>query len=423
MTFSDKSVKAEKPNPGQTKPRDVRENQGDGFGLTVFPSGKKSFIFFYHFAGRKRRMTIGQYPHCSLAEAKRIHRAALSLLESGNDPALERHKSEQEARNASTVKWLVDEYLDKWAKPRKRTWQEDQRILYKDIIPIWGKRKANDIARREVIDLLDRIKDRGAPIIANRTLATIRRMFNFAIERDIIPHSPCVMVKAVAKENRRDRCLTEDEIKALWLALNHASQAATSNDDIKMSEATKLALKLQLVTAQRKGEIVRIEWSDIQLNDRWWTIPAAKAKNGVLTRVYLSNLAMGLLTRIKELSGDSKWAFPAPSGETHITPDSISRAINRSTFDGLEHFTPHDLRRTAATHMCAIGIPRLVVSKILNHVDNSITAIYDRHSYDTEKTNAIEAWGRKLGQIIGGGAANNASNVINFAAAAKIKSI
>lgn len=196
--------------------------------------------------------------------------------------------------------------LEKWAKPRKRTWKEDHRILYKDINPAWGKRKANDITRREVIDLLDIIKARGTPIIANHTLATIRRMFNFAIERDIIPHPPCTMVKAVAKENRRDRCLNENEIKTLWLALGHPLPEEASKNDIKMSEATKLALKLQLVTAQRKGEIVRIEWSDIDLGSRWWTIPAAKAKNGNLTRVYLSDLAMELLTRTKELSDDSQ---------------------------------------------------------------------------------------------------------------------
>lgn len=419
MTFTDKFVKSLKPKEGQAKPYDIREMSGNGFGVTVFPSGEKSFIFFYQFGGRKRRMTIGRYPHCSLADAKRIHREALTLLESGKDPALVKRTSEQEARNASTVQALIEEYLEKWAKPRKRTWKEDQRILYKDINPAWGKRKANDITRREVIDLLDKIKARGAPIIANRTLATIRRMFNFAIERDIIPHSPCVMVKAVAKENRRDRCLTENEIKILWQALDHPQQIESG--DIKMSEATKLALKLQLATAQRKGEIVRIEWSDIQLGERWWTIPATKAKNGVLTRVYLSDLAMTLLARIKELSGDSKWAFPAPSGATHITPDSISRAINRSTFEGLEHFTPHDLRRTGATHMCGMGIPRLVVSKILNHVDNSITAIYDRHSYDTEKKSALDAWSKKLTLIISPD--KLPSNVIDLSTPSKIRAL
>jgi integrase len=401
MTFSDKFVKALKPKEGQTKPYDIREKSGDGFGITVFPSGKKSFIFFYQFGARKRRMTIGKYPRCSLADAKRIHREALTSLEGGKDPAMEKHDQKIDERDASTINALIEIYLEKWAIPRKKTWKEDRRILFKDIKPIWGKRKAKDIKRREVIDLLDKIKERGAPIIANRTLATIRRMFNFAIERDIIEHSPCIRVKAVAKENRRDRCLTEAEIKILWLALEHPHQDKDYQEMIKMSEASKLALKLQLATAQRKGEIVSIEWSDLDLNTRWWTIPASKAKNGNLSRVYLSDLALELLARIKELSGDSKWAFPAPNKKTHITPDSLSRAINRTIIKDLEYFTPHDLRRTGATHMCGMKIQRLVVSKILNHADNSVTAIYDRHSYDAEKAHALEAWGRKISQIIG----------------------
>ena len=345
-------------------------------------------------------MTIGRYPHCSLGDAKRIHREALTMLESGKDPAQVKRQQEIVARDSSTIEGLIDEYIEKWAKPRKRSWKEDQRILNKDIKPLWGKRKAADITRREVIDLLDKIKDRGAPIIANRTLACIRRMFNFGIERDILPNSPCTVVKAVAKENRRDRCLTSDEIKNFWQSLDQTEIPEDSELDVKMSESTKLALKLQLVTAQRKGEIVSLEWSEIDTTTRWWSIPASKAKNSHPNRVYLSDLAMALLDRVKAISGDSKWAFPAPGSASHVTPSSLSRALNRSTFEELEHFTPHDLRRTAATHMTGIGIPRLVVSKILNHVDSSITSIYDRHSYDAEKKHALEAWGKELNQII-----------------------
>jgi integrase len=114
----------------------------------------------------------------------------------------------------------------------------------------------------------------------------------------------------------------------------------------------------------------------------------------------LSDLAIELLDQIKTLSSNSKWAFPSPTSDSHVAPLSLSRALNRSTFEKLEPLTPHDLRRTGATLMTAIGIPRLVVSKILNHVDSSITSIYDRHSYDSEKKQALEAWGRKLKQLI-----------------------
>lgn len=198
-----------------------------------------------------------------------------------------------------------------------------------------------DITRRDVILLLDKIKESGAPIAANRTLACVRRMFNFAIEQDIINSSPCVAVKAPAKENQRDRCLSTDEIKIIWNNLDgkildeDANAKANSDDkvDIKMSPAGRVALKLQLATAQRKGEIVSMEWDEINLDTNWCTIPTSKAKNGQSHRVYLSPLALELLQQAKALAGKSRWVFPSPHGKTHIAPTALSRALNRSTFE------------------------------------------------------------------------------------------
>jgi integrase len=217
-------------------------------------------------------------------------------------------------------------------------------------------------------------------------------MFNFAIERDIIESTPCYAVKAPTKENRRDRVLTEEEIKVFWHGLDNAS----------MFEISKLALKLQLVTGQRKGEIVSAEWQDFDLQNRWWTIPAAKAKNNVLHRVPLSLLALQILQELKKHSSGSAWLFPSPKGNTHIIATAIDHALrkNLDKFKDAKPFTPHDLRRTAASHMTALGIPRLVVSKLLNHVENSVTAIYDRHSYDKEKREATILWDEKLFAII-----------------------
>jgi integrase len=402
--FTDKKIKSLKP---KDHIYDVREK--NGFAIRVFPSGEKSWVFIYTFSGRKRRMTLGDYKITSLADARIKHHDAYKLLKAeGKDPAQLKMQQGKDDRDSFSVENLVKEYITKWAKPRKRSWAEDDRILNKDILPSWRLRKAKDITRRDVILLLDKIKERGAPIAANRTLACVRRMFNFAIEQDIINSSPCVAVKAPAKENQRDRCLSTDEIKIIWnnldgIILDEQDNAKAANDDkvdIKMSLTTKIALKLQLVTAQRKGEIVSMEWSEINLDTNWWTIPAAKAKNGQSHRVYLSPLALELLQQAKIVAAKSRWIFPSPHAKAHISPTALSRALNRSTFEKpVAYFTPHDLRRTAATHMTAMGISRLVVSKILNHVESSVTAIYDRHSYDNEKTHALESWWRKLLEI------------------------
>lgn len=404
--FTDKMIKALKP---KHYIYDVREK--NGFAIRVFPSGEKSWVFIYTYSSRKRRMTLGDYKTTTLAEARIKHHDAYKMLKSEDkDPALVQALQRAESRDSSTISGLIDEYIEKWAIPRKRSWKEDKRILDRDIKPAWGNRKAKDITKRDVVLLLENIIKRGAPIAANRTFACVRRMFNFAVERDILNSTPCATIKAPAKENQRDRCLSAQEIIDFWHGLETAP----------MSEASKLALKLQLVTAQRKGEILGAEWDEINFETRWWTIPESKAKNGITQRVPLSELAIDLLNQIK-MNNKLDWLFPSTINNQPIRGESIDRAIRRSDTHfqkrKIKHFTPHDLRRTAATHMTEMGISRLVVSKILNHVDSNITAIYDRHSYDAEKRNALEAWGNKLKQLLN--SSEVASSVIDINSAKK----
>ncbi|MFZ5447055.1 MAG: tyrosine-type recombinase/integrase [Thermodesulfobacteriota bacterium] len=385
--FTDKKIQNLKP-----KAQRYEEWEGNGFGVRVSPKGIKSFVFIYRFEGKPRRLTLGNYPTMTLADAHEAHAKAVKKLEKGIDPGAETVSERQEERKAPTVAHLVEEYMEKWAKTRKRSWKEDDRILKKDVLPTWGHRKAKEISRRDVIRLLDDIFDRGAGIMANRTLAVVRKMFNFAVSRDIVSVSPCLAVRAPAPEQRRDRVLTTDEIRALWQGLAGAKM---------MAEGTKLAIKLQLVTAQRKAEIVSAAWDEIDLTEKWWTIPPEKAKNKMAHRVPLSPLALELLERAKDFSGNSSWVFPSPRTDRHITPEAVDHALRRPGLNALGFsFVPHDLRRTAASHMTGMGISRLVVSKILNHIERGVTAVYDRHSYDREKRQALESWGSKLKSII-----------------------
>lgn len=379
-----------------------------GLGVRVSPKGRKSFVYLYRYEGKARFLTLGDYPRMTLADAHRAHAEAMKKLEQGIDPGAATVNERKEERKAPTVAALADEYIERWAKPRKKSWKVDLRILQKDVLPEWGRRKAKDITRRDVKDLLNKVLDRGAPIGANRLLALLRKMFNYAVdELEIIITSPCLKIKSPASENRRDRVLTTDEIYAFWNGL----------DEARMAEGTKLILKLQLVTGQRKGEIVSAAWEEIDLTDRWWTIPAKQtmlrlthnvedglAKNKLAHRVFLAPMAVELLQRVKALSGDSPWLFPSPRGNKPITGAAVDHAL-RLALNSLEmeHFTPHDLRRSAATFMTgSCGIPRLVVSKILNHAEPHITSIYDRASYDKEKQMALRTWGRKLQSIIEG---------------------
>jgi integrase len=156
--------------------------------------------------------------------------------------------------------------------------------------------------------------------------------------------------------------------------------------------------------------------AEFDLEDSVWTIPAERSKNGQAHRVPLSPLALSLIAEAREHAGDSPWLFPSPRGEGPIAPPAVNRAVYKSlpSID-LADLTPHDLRRTAASFMTSLGIFRLVVSKILNHVEQGITAVYDRYGYDAEKRHALEVWAAHLEEILSGKAA--ASNVVSLARA------
>lgn len=176
--------------------------EGRGFGIRVFPSGIKSWVYMYRFDGKAKRITFGNYPNMSVAQAHAAFGKALADLEKEIDPGATIVNLNKENRLAPTVETLALEYIEKWAKPRKRSWEEDERMLTKDVIPHLGKQKAKNVSRRDIVMLLDKVLERGSPIAANRTLAVVRRMFNFAVERDIIPNTPCYGFKAPTKENR-----------------------------------------------------------------------------------------------------------------------------------------------------------------------------------------------------------------------------
>lgn len=393
MKFNDRSIKALKPG---SKRKIYWESCSHGIGnlgIRVSPVGRKAWIFMYRFDNRARMLTLGVYPKMSVAQAHAACGAAINKRLHGEDPACISVEQNQKARAALTLTDLTNEYIEKWAKVRKKSWRADLRTFNFDVIPKWGRRKANTITRRDVIALLDGIVARGSPIQANRTLAIVRKMFNFAVSRDLLPASPCAAIMKPSPEKTRDRVLTPVEFEEFFLKLPKA----------RMGCLVTLALHLQIFTAQRCGEVVSAEWSEFDLDARWWTIPSSKAKNKLSHRVPLSSQAIELIKQICEISGSSDWLFPSPKGDTCMTVRAVARAIRRNEAHfAIPHFTPHDLRRTAASHMTSMGISRLVVSKILNHAESGVTAVYDRHSYDREKKEALDLWGQRVEQITKG---------------------
>lgn len=173
-----------------------------GLTMRVGPK-KKVWAYRYRVKGdpAMKRRDLGTYPAMSLADAREAARRLQVEIDKGNDPAAQ-HRAD---RQAETIEWLCGEYIERYAKPNKRTWKTDQQRLELDVIPRWGKRKIHEVKRRDVIALLDAIVDRGSAVQANRVLATIRKMFNWALSRDLLDATPCAQVKAPTKESKRPR--------------------------------------------------------------------------------------------------------------------------------------------------------------------------------------------------------------------------
>ena len=368
---------------GPAPRRDIRwDDTLSGFGLRIYPTGKKAFVLSYRSGGRKRLLTIGQYGPITLAEATNRAKKTLATVLDGDDPVEARRAKAQ----AATVNELAREYIDLYAKRHKRTWEKDEAALQKDVLPVLGVQRLENVNRRDIATLLDRIVQRGSPVQANRTLACVRRMFNFAVERGLMDVSPASHIRAPSPEKPRMRVLSDDEIAAFWQALH---------EDTVISEPMRRAMALILLTAQRPGEVAGMRADEI--DGHWWTIPAERAKNGIEHRVPLTETA---LAKINE--SPTYYIVSAKPGRP-LGVSSIDRALKRLINQkGWDSFTPHDLRRTAATRLGELGFNRLIQDKILNHKDNSMGGIYDRYSYDNEKRAALDAWDRKLRQIVTG---------------------
>ncbi|AMV72224.1 integrase, bacteriophage P4-type [Desulfuromonas sp. DDH964] len=322
------------------------------------------------------------------------HGAAWQDLGKGVDPGLTKLSAAAAERKAPTIKQLVAEFIEKGLKAKgNRTWPEYKRSLEKDVVMVWGERKAKEIKKRDVVLLLEGIVERGSPNQSMQVFKQIRRMFNFAVERDILEFTPCAQVKPLVKENNKDRYLTAEEIKVFWDNLPLCG----------MTDAMRRALLLVLVTGQRPGEVIGAHSAEI--DGEWWTIPAGRSKNKREHRVYLTPLARGLFQNLGQ-----GYLFPSPrltkeGGVRPIEVNAMAHAL-RPAFKNnpftevcdlpLKPFTPHDLRRTAATHLAVMGYADEIIGAVLNHTRPGVTAIYNRHRYAKEIQVALGAWEKTL---------------------------
>jgi len=241
-----------------------------------------------------------------------------------------------------------------------------------------------------VIDLLDGIVEAGKPIAANRTFAAVRKLFNWAVARDIIPTSPCAGVKAPSPERARDRILNDEELRFVWLAAD------------AMGGPFGPLIKLLILTAQRRDEVAKMQWSELNLRAALWTLPGVRTKNNEPHQVPLSDHALAVLTALPGIA-NSDFVLT-----TSGTAPARGYARNKRKLDSLlpedmPAWRLHDLRRTATTGLARLGIDLPVIEKILNHRSGSfagIVGVYQLHSAATEKATALQRWGNHVEQLV-----------------------
>ncbi len=415
MKLTDRAIRSAKV-PADLNQIELRDDQVRGLVLRVYSSGVKVWFVFYRRKedNRRRILKLGDYPGVSLAKARKLAEIQLGTIATGEDPQAEREAA-RERSGAETVAELASRYLGEYAKVHKRPkgFKMDRWQLATYVLPQWGERAIDEITKQNVRQLVQALADgklaaNGKPTtVAPRNLrAVLSKMFDWATEQGLLPGNPAAGVKLPArvrehhKKGGRDRVLSDEEIAVLWGELDGLDAFSRSRGRVPVSAA---AFRLILLTGQRPGEVLAMRWADIE-DGAWWVIPAEVAKNGESNRVPLSPQVWKILDGLQPETGGGDWVLPSPYQQgRHLT--SLKTAydtILRHT--GMRRWTPHDLRRTAASKMSAQGVPRRVLQAILNHKDRSVTAVYDRYAMDREKKQALSEWGRQVEEIVGGGA-------------------
>jgi integrase len=367
-----------------------------GLVLRVTSEGRRSWVLWLKRAktGRWQKLTLGFYPAISLSRAREEASRFRLKIRDGEDPFDARDLS----RQGLSFKVLGETYVTRYAKPKKRSWAEDERKLKVNVYPLLGACRADLVTKLDIVRLVDAIHDRGAPILANRTLGLIRKLYNFAVADGYVETNPARGIPMRSKEFSRTRTLSEEEIRAFWQAL----------DGPGFEDVTADALRLQLLLGARIREVTSMERSELALEctDPVWTLPAHKAKGGRDVPRPVLPTALDILRRRIEAIGRSRFVFASPYDSSQpIIPQAPTRAVKRAADRGLvpAGFTPHDLRRTARTYWAMLGIEPTLAKKILGHAppkSDVDATVYDQYTYAGEMRRALGRWEERLLAIV-----------------------
>ena len=369
VALTDAAVKRLKPpTSGQV---DYFDAGFPGLALRISYGGRRAWTYFYRVGGKLKRMSLGTYPALGLADAREAWRAARTSAQAGRDPGIDR-KRETGATDFENVlaEWLKRDQSDNRSK------DDVKRIIDKDVTPAWKHRQLDDIGRRDVLDVIDAVVDRGAPVGARRLHAHLHRFFRWSVGRGIIKSNPMADMPKPGSETKRKRALSDSELKAVW-------NAAT-----KLGWPFGSAVQLLILTGARRSEIGDLRWPEI--SESQICLSGERTKNGEPHDIPLSKPALAIVKDLPRVT-ECDFVF-STNGKTAVTGWSKAKKALGSF---KEPWVLHDIRRTVATGLQKLGTGLQVIEATLGHVAGSragVVGIYQRHSFDAEKAAALEAW-------------------------------
>jgi integrase len=360
-----------------------------GFGVKVTPKGRKVFIVLYRTGGagsKLRKYTIGPYGRVTLHQARIAAQKVFAARLEGRDPAAEKREKKRLVA-ADRVEDLLETYISQRLS-QNRSGGEIARLLRRETGRAWGDRSIHEISKRDVVEVVTAIEQRGVPVAANKTLKSIKTFLRWCVGRAILDQSPAEGVPLPAKEIARDRVLSDDELARVIIS-------ARQIDDLYGG-----IVELLTLTGQRREEVARLTWEELDLKRRVWMIPKSRTKNAKPHVVQLSDESIAVLSRMEKRG---PYVFSVDGARPFQ-----GFAVAKRKLDELSKVTGwrlHDLRRTCVSGMAGLGVAPHVADKILNHQSGTISgvaAVYQRHEFLAERKNALERWGAHITDTVVG---------------------
>jgi integrase len=383
------------------KPKQHRYDLSDGLvpGLQfiIHPSGKKTSRLLARVHGKQRSFPIGDMALMTLADARKKAADILRVIANGEDPSETKREAVRVA--AETVKTVAEDFIARYAKPKNRTWAEAERLIARNILPVWGKRPIASINGRDVNALMDLIVDRGSPVAANRVHTAGSKMFKWARNRHLIASSPFEGVEKPTREKSRDRTPSDIELALILRAAD------------TLGYPFGPYFQLLAFTGQRREEVAGLRRPELNPELTLWTLPRERAKNDVQHTVPIAPRVREIIVALPR----SDLLFTT-NGRTAISGFSKAKTQLDAAITALNGGVPippwriHDLRRAMASGMAKLGVQLPVVEKVLNHISGSfsgVQGIYQRHEFRAEKRAALELWAKHLAEIVGQPATSN----------------